>query len=172
MGTVAELDYGFLYDKASRLLSIGYNADERRLDALCHPLASEARLSVFVAIAQGQLPQDSWFALGTEELTQRRRRTHPRPSWNGSMLRRILMSQLVTPTYDHTLLDQTAKAAGARQIEYGQQRGVPRGISESGYNTVDAQLNYQYRAFGVPGLGRNAASPTTWSWRLMRPRSP
>ena len=32
-------------------------------------------------------------------------------------------------------------------------RGVPWGISESGYNTIDAHLNYQYRAFGVPGLG-------------------
>ena len=40
-----------------------------------------------------------------------------------------------------------------RQIEYGRQRGVPWGISESGYNTVDVHLNYQYRAFGVPGLG-------------------
>jgi cyclic beta-1,2-glucan synthetase len=30
---------------------------------------------------------------------------------------------------------------------------VPWGISESGYNTVDVHLNYQYRAFGVPGLG-------------------
>ena len=41
----------------------------------------------------------------------------------------------------------------ARQIEYGKQRGVPWGMSESGYNAVDAHLNYQYRAFGVPGLG-------------------
>ncbi len=40
-----------------------------------------------------------------------------------------------------------------RQIEYGRERGVPWGISESGYNKTDAQLNYQYRAFGVPGLG-------------------
>ena len=40
-----------------------------------------------------------------------------------------------------------------RQIEYGRQRGVPWGISESGYNATDAALNYQYRAFGVPGLG-------------------
>ena len=41
----------------------------------------------------------------------------------------------------------------ARQIAYGRQCGLPWGISESGYNTVDVQLNYQYRAFGVPGLG-------------------
>jgi len=64
-----------------------------------------------------------------------------------------LMPQLVMPAYEHTLLDQTAKAAVARQMEYGQLRGLPWGVSESGYNTVDAQLNYQYRAFGVPGLG-------------------
>ena len=64
-----------------------------------------------------------------------------------------LMPMLVMPTYDNTLLDQTCKAAVARQIEYGDQRGVPWGISESGYNTVDVHLNYQYRAFGVPGLG-------------------
>ena len=64
-----------------------------------------------------------------------------------------LMPLLVMPTYDNTLLDQTCKAAVARQIEYGAQRGVPWGISESGYNIVDLHLNYQYRAFGVPGLG-------------------
>ena len=73
-------------------------------------------------------------------------------SWSGSMFE-YLMPLLVMPTYENTLLDQTYKAAVARQIEYGAQRGVPWGISESGYNTVDAHLNYQYRAFGVPGLG-------------------
>ena len=30
---------------------------------------------------------------------------------------------------------------------------MPWGISECGYNAIDAQFNYQYRAFGVPGLG-------------------
>src|SRR5512137_2883288 len=64
-----------------------------------------------------------------------------------------LMLLLVMPTYERTLLDETCRAAVARQIEYGKKRGVPWGISESGYNTIDAQLNYQYRAFGVPGLG-------------------
>ena len=64
-----------------------------------------------------------------------------------------LMPLLVMPTYEHTLLDQTYKAAVDRQIEYGKKRGVPWGISESGYNMIDVHLNYQYRAFGVPGLG-------------------
>ncbi|MGH9569735.1 MAG: glucoamylase family protein, partial [Candidatus Angelobacter sp.] len=30
---------------------------------------------------------------------------------------------------------------------------VPWGISESGYNAIDAHMNYQYRAFGAPDLG-------------------
>jgi len=64
-----------------------------------------------------------------------------------------LMPLLVMPTYENTLLDQTYLGAVERQIEYGRQRGVPWGMSESGYNAVDVQLNYQYRAFGVPGLG-------------------
>ena len=65
-----------------------------------------------------------------------------------------LMPLLVMPTYEDTLLDQTCKAAVEqtdRSME--RQRGVPWGISESGYNTIDVHLNYQYRAFGVPGLG-------------------
>jgi cyclic beta-1,2-glucan synthetase len=45
------------------------------------------------------------------------------------------------------------QAAVERQIEYGKKRGVPWGISESGYNAIDILLNYQYRAFGVPGMG-------------------
>ena len=150
-GEMAEMDYEFLFDKERHLLTIGYNVTERRVDTSYYDLlASEARLCNFVAIAQGQLPQDSWFSLG-RLLTG----TGGEPallSWSGSMFE-YLMPLLVMPNYANTLLDQTCKAAVARQIEYGKQRGVPWGVSESGYNTVDVHLNYQYRAFGVPGLG-------------------
>ena len=37
-------------------------------------------------------------------------------------------------------------------MEYAHQRGVPF-ISESGCYAFDYRMNYQYRAFGVPGLG-------------------
>ncbi|MBI5076360.1 MAG: cyclic beta 1-2 glucan synthetase [Nitrospirae bacterium] len=148
---LSRMDYDFLFDPTRHLLAIGYNVAERRTDASFYDLlASEARLSCFVAIAQGQLPQESWFALG-RLLTS----AGGEPillSWSGSMFE-YLMPLLVMPTYEHTLLDQTYKAAVDRQIEYGKKRGVPWGISESGYNTVDVHLNYQYRAFGVPGLG-------------------
>src|SRR5260370_13932684 len=42
---------------------------------------------------------------------------------------------------------------GRRQMAYGRQQGVPWGISESAFNLVDRHGTYQYKAFGVPGLG-------------------
>jgi cyclic beta-1,2-glucan glucanotransferase len=148
---LAAMDYDFLFDKVRRQLVIGYNVEEHRRDSSYYDLlASEARLCNFVAIAQGDLPQESWFALG--RLLTSAGGEPVLLSWSGSMFE-YLMPLLVMPTYENTLLDQTYVAAVERQIEYGRQRGVPWGMSESGYNTVDVHLNYQYRAFGVPGLG-------------------
>ena len=150
-GELADMEYDFLFDKARHLLAIGYNVAERRRDASYYDLlASEARLCSFVAIAQGKLSQESWFALGRLLTT-----AGGEPillSWSGSMFE-YLMPLLVMPTYEDTLLDQTYQAAVKRQIEYGRSRGLPWGISESGYNAIDVHRNYQYRAFGVPGLG-------------------
>src|SRR6185295_13477473 len=57
---LAEMDYDFLFDKGCQLLAIGFNVGERRWDLSYYDLlASEARLCCFVAIAQGQLPQES-----------------------------------------------------------------------------------------------------------------
>ncbi len=151
VGELAEMQYDFLYDNSKHLLSIGFNVEEQRKDASYYDLlASEARLAVFVGIAQGKLPQESWFALG-RLLTN----SGGEPillSWSGSMFE-YLMPQLIMPSYENTLLDQTNKATVQSQIDYGKQRDVPWGVSESGYNMVDANFNYQYRAFGVPGLG-------------------
>ncbi len=150
-GQCAQMDYGFLYDPARHLLAIGYNGDEHRRDQGYYDLlASESRLCSFVAIAQSQLPQETWFALG-RLLTE----VNGDPtllSWSGSMFE-YLMPRLVMPSYEGTLLDQTAHNSVQRQIDYGRQRDVPWGMSESGYNIVDARMTYQYRAFGVPGLG-------------------
>jgi len=150
-GELARMEYDFLFDKERHLLAIGYHVGERRLDPSYYDLlASEARFSSFVGIAQGELPQESWFALGRLLTTVGGESLLI--SWSGSMFE-YLMPLLVMPTYENTLLDQTCKMAVERQIEYGKTRGVPWGISESGYNAIDIHLNYQYRAFGVPGLG-------------------
>jgi cellobiose phosphorylase len=150
-GELADLDFTFLYDSSRDLFSIGYNVGHHRLDATCYDLlASEARLISYVAIATGQLQQKHWFAMSRLLVSQAG--VPMLASWSGSMFE-YLMPMLVMPTYENTLLDVSGKGAVARQIEYGKRQGVPWGISESGYNLTDAQLNYQYRAFGVPGLG-------------------
>ncbi len=148
---LAVMDFEFLYDTARSLLTIGYDVGERRRDPSCYDLlASEARQASFLLIAQGQVPQKHWFALG--RLLTSHGGDVSLISWSGSMFE-YLMPQLIMPSYENTLLDQTCKSVVSRQIEYGRQRAVPWGISESCYNASDMHQVYQYRAFGVPGLG-------------------
>lgn len=148
---MADFDYDFLYDRSRRLLSIGYDVAEHRPDPGFYDLlASEARLGSLVAIAQGKLPQEHWFGMG--RLLTAGGGGYPLLSWGGSMFE-YFMPLLVMPTFEHTLLDRTYRAVVKCQIEYGRRCGVPWGMSESGYSATDARLVYQYRSFGVPGLG-------------------
>lgn len=148
---LADLDFRFLYDPSRRLFSIGFNATEHRLDAGYYDLlASEARLASYVLVARRQFEQDHWFALG--RLLTSADGAPTLLSWSGSMFE-YLMPMLVMPSWTGTLLDHSCRAAVHHQISYARRRGVPWGISESGYNARDTQMSYQYRAFGVPGLG-------------------
>jgi cellobiose phosphorylase len=148
---LAAIDFSFLYDSARNLFAIGYNLTDRQRDNSFYDLlASEARLASFIAIAQGKIPQEHWFSLG--RLLAGSRGEPVLVSWSGSMFE-YLMPILVMPGFDNTLLNESCKAAVKAQIEYGRSHGVPWGISESGFHSTDIHLNYQYRAFGVPGLG-------------------
>jgi cyclic beta-1,2-glucan synthetase len=148
---LADQDYEFLYDASRNLLVIGYDVTKRKRDESFYDLlASESRLASFIGIAYGKLPMEHWFSLG-RLITIRRGKTMLL-SWGGSMFE-YLMPRLVMPGYEHTLLGQTCEAVVDLQIDYGRKRGVPWGISESAENSTDASFNYQYRSFGVPGLG-------------------
>jgi cellobiose phosphorylase len=148
---MAQMPWAFLENAPRHLLSVGYSVDQRRQDDACYDLlASEARLASYLAISQGQIAQEDWFALG--RLVTASGGAPILLSWSGSMFE-YLMPLLVMPSYRNTLLDQTCRSAVLRQMAYCHERGVAWGISESGYNAVDASLNYQYRAFGVPGTG-------------------
>ena len=122
----------------------------RRDNSFYDLLASEARLASFIAIAKGDVSQEHWFHLG-RGLTQVDG-SRALISWTATMFE-YLMPLLIMRGYTGTLLDQTHRAIVARQIEYGRERSVPWGVSESAYNARDLQLNYQYGPFGVPGLG-------------------
>ena len=141
----------FLYDAERRAFSIGYNVEERRLDNFYYDLlASEARLGSFVAVARGDVPVEHWFALGRPFASAYGQRALL--SWSGTMFE-YLMPLLLTRHYENSLLDSGCRAAVACQIAYGKRRGIPWGISEAAHSALDARQIYQYRAFGVPGLG-------------------
>jgi cyclic beta-1,2-glucan synthetase len=149
------MSFGFLYDRQRQLFSIGYRladvAGPGRLDTSFYDLlASEARLTSFFAIAKGDVPQSHWFHLG--RLVVSVEGVPTLVSWSASMFE-YLMPLLLMRTYPGTLLDRSCQMAVKQQIDYGRRRGVPWGISESAYNLVDRLGNFQYKAFGVPGLG-------------------
>ena len=151
IGNLADMDFLFLYDTATHLLSIGFDVGERKRDPSCYDLlASEARLASFLLIAKNQIPQKHWFSLG--RLLTNVGGDIGLISWSGSMFE-YLMPQLLMPSFENTLLDQTSKAVVKQQIRYGKQNNIPWGISESCYSVTDSAQVYQYRAFGVPGLG-------------------
>ncbi len=154
-----EMEFGFLYDSSRKLFAVGYQVASHTLDESYYDLlASEARLSSFVAIAKNDIPVAHWFHLG-RSLT-RASGEIALVSWSGSMFE-YLMPALVMQSFPFTLLGQTYRSVVRRQIAYGKERHVPWGVSESAYNLRDRHLTYQYRAFGIPdlalkrGLGRD-----------------
>ncbi len=146
-----EMDFGFLFDPTRKLFSIGFRIREGSLDSSYYDLlASESRLTSFVAIARGDVAPDHWFRLG-RVLTPVGRGS-ALVSWSGSMFE-YLMPALVMRSPERSLLDQTYRLVVARQMSYAAELGVPWGMSESGFNARDLAQAYQYSGFGVPGLG-------------------
>jgi cyclic beta-1,2-glucan synthetase len=145
-----EMDFTFLFDERRKLFSIGYRQSSDTLDNSFYDLlASEARLASFMAIAKDDVDPEHWFRLGRSLSTGAG--TQTLLSWSGSMFE-YLMPVLVMQSFPFTLLDQTYRGAVRRHVAYGSERGVPWGMSESGYNARDRNQTYQYRGFGVPEL--------------------
>lgn len=148
---VLATDFSPLFDETRQLFSIGYRVGESMLDKSYYDLlASEARQASFIAIAKGDVPHSHWFKLGRSLTLAKGKRSLV--SWSGTMFE-FLMPLLVMRNYKGTLLDETYRSVVKVQQKYGYEHNVPWGISESGFYAFDPQLNYQYKAFGVPGLG-------------------
>jgi cyclic beta-1,2-glucan synthetase len=148
---VRAMDFRFLYNPERDLFAIGYHLPRERLDQTHYDLlASEAAITSYLAIARGEAPRKHWFRLG-RLFTQVAGRTGLL-AWAGTMFE-FLMPRLFLPAPAGTLLDAMQRTAVRRQMEYGRELKLPWGMSESGFNLMDGQANYQYQAFGVPGLG-------------------
>ncbi len=149
------MNFKFLYDPQRQLFTIGYRlADQegpgRRDQSYYDLLASESRLASFLAIAKGDVPESHWFHLG--RIVTSVRGAPVLLSWSATMFE-YLMPLLVMRSYPDTLLDESCRMVVRRQVEYGADHAVPWGISESAYSIVDRHDTYQYKAFGIPGLG-------------------
>ena len=146
-----ETDLSILYDKERELFHIGINVENgEKSEGYYDFLASESRITSFLAIIRGEVDYRHWFRLsrakgkifGNKVLS----------SWSGTMFE-YFMPSLIMKSYEDTLFDNTYKNVVSTQIKYAEKHNVPWGISESAYYLFDSAYNYQYKAFGVPGLG-------------------
>jgi cyclic beta-1,2-glucan synthetase len=150
-GKLAEaMDFGFLLNPRRKLLSVGFNLQTNQLEPAAYDLlASEARIAAFVAIAKEDVAQECWFHMGRPHTV-----TQGSPilmSWTGTMFE-YLMPTLFMRSYPNTMLDRSRTAVIVCQQEYASRKGVPWGISESGFAKLDAENQYGYQAFGIPYL--------------------
>ncbi|MGC2112527.1 MAG: glucoamylase family protein [Candidatus Korobacteraceae bacterium] len=147
---VREMDFAFLLDRRRKLLSIGCDAETGKVHAACYDLlASEARIAAFIAIAKGDIPQESWFQMSRSHVV-----VDGLPvliSWTGTMFE-YLMPSLWMRSYPDTLLERSKEVAVLAQQQYADDKHIPWGISECAYAKLEDQGVYGYRAFGVPHL--------------------
>ena len=148
---VTGMEFRFLFNERRQVFHIGYNASIESLDPNYYDLlASEARIASLVAIAKGDVPQSHWQHLGRP--VTRVNGKQVLLSWSGTMFE-YLMPALFIKNYAGTFLSDSCYVALDAQVRYGPEPKMPWGVSESGFFAFDANLNYQYRAFGVPDLG-------------------
>ena len=142
------MDYSFLLVESRQLLSIGFDANTGELFGACYDLlASEARIAFFLAVAKGDIPQQSWFRLDRSHVL-----VHGHASllsWTGTMFE-FLMPALWMRAFPNTLISRTIASAIA--IQRSHVRNIPWGISESGFGVTDPAGRYGYQAWGIPQL--------------------
>ena len=144
-------DFTILYDKKRQLFSIGYDTqNETYANCYYDLLASEARQASFIAIAKGDVSQEHWFKLGRSMVLMQKNKGLV--SWSGTMFE-YLMPLLIMKDYPDTLLSETYKTVVEVQKNYCRRKNIPWGISECAFYSFDICKNYQYKAFGIPGIG-------------------
>ena len=147
------MDFSFLYNAKKKMVSIGYDGDEKTVSKYHYDLmASEARAAVFCAIAKNEMPQEAWFQLDRTQTNCQREDVLV--SWTGTMFE-YLMPALWMRSYPNTMLDHSAHAAVLAQQRFARSNSIPWGISESSSAQRNPDGHYRYFAFGVPGLGLN-----------------
>lgn len=143
-------DLNILYNKRRRLFYLGYDIERDKPTEIYYDLLmSEARMTSYYAVAKRIVPKRHWGALG-RTLTRQNGYTGP-VSWTGTMFE-YMMPHLLLPVYEDSMAAETMRFVIYCQQKRVKASGVPWGISESGFYSFDAALNYQYEAHGVQKL--------------------
>lgn len=147
---VEDMDFTPLYDHGRQLFYTGFNLETNAPSSSHYDTAaSEARLTSYIAIAKSDVDAEHF---DRPLMYFGRHGDGVMKSWSGTGFE-FYMPELFLKPWRDTLWDITTEHVTEAQIAYGNQKGIPWGVSESGYNSLDLNLNYKYRAFGVPGLG-------------------
>ncbi len=159
---IDQTDFSKLYNPDLDVFSIGYDySSYRLLPYHYNNFASEARLTSFLTIAQGDAPYKHWFCL--DKTLVQYKGYKGVASWYGTLFE-YFMPLIFLPTFKHTLMDETysfairAQKAFSHQVKRGKEE-LPWGISETAYNELDDAQNYKYHAFGVPYLKFQNTTP-------------
>jgi cyclic beta-1,2-glucan synthetase len=144
------MEFAFLADPYRQILSIGYDMGTSRRHDSCYDLiASEARMATFLAIARGDLPQQSWHKLGRDHTNAYGR--FLLLSWSGTMFE-YLMPALWMRSYPGTLIGRTLDACVYVQQAFGKSLEIPWGVSESASSRKNDRGHYHYFAYGIPRI--------------------
>jgi cyclic beta-1,2-glucan synthetase len=143
-------EFGFLADPGRQILSIGFDVRAEKLHDACYDMiASEARIATFLAVARGEIPQESWIKLSRDHAFAYGR--FVLLSWTGTMFE-YLMPALWMRSYPDTLISRTLAACVYVQRAFARSLNIPWGISESGAAHKDDAGHYDYKAYGVPKI--------------------
>jgi hypothetical protein len=162
---VADMDFAFLYDARRQVLSVGCDAVSGKIEPSAYDLlASEARIASFVAIAKGDVPQESWFNLGRLHVAMGDERVLL--SWTGTLFE-YLMPALWFRHSPRTIMHDSMCAAVSVQRKAARARNIPWGFSECGL-IVPGSAEYGYGPCGLPELALKPLDPRT---RVVSPYS-
>ena len=156
---IKKTDFSKLYNPELDVFSIGYDYGAHALLPYHYNnFASEARLTSFLTIAQGDAPYKHWFCL--DKTLVQYKGYKGVASWYGTLFE-YFMPLIFLPTFKHTLMDETYSFAVRAQRAFMKnfKTDMPWGISETAYNELDDGKNYKYHAFGVPYLKFQNTTP-------------
>lgn len=140
-------DFAALYNPDKELFWLGWSEREGYGEICYDLLMSEIRTTCYYALAKGIVPKAHWQALSRAIVAKNG--FIGMASWSGTAFE-YFMPELFLPTFENSFIDESLSFAFYNQRLF--RRNRVWGVSESGFYSFDSDMNYQYKAHGVPSL--------------------